>query len=108
MNGIFADFFADEQSDSPARSAVMAKKTNDYGIFREIARLKSMTDILEIFSILQSRHMPETDCLQKIIEFSFLNKYLFTYMLYDTSIEETRCMKKRLQHETRCSSKQDV
>ena len=93
MNGIFADFFADEQSDSPARSAVMAKKTNDYGIFREIARLKSMTDILEIFSILQSRHMPETDCLQKIIEFSFLNKYLFTYMLYDTSIEETRCMK---------------
>ncbi len=37
--------------------------------------------------------MRETDCLQKIIEFSFLNKYLFTYMLYDTTIEETRCMK---------------
>ena len=35
----------------------------------------------------------ETDCLQKIIESSFSNKSLFTYMLYDMSIEETRCMK---------------
>lgn len=42
---------------------------------------------------LQSRHMAETDCLQKIIESSFSNKNLFTYMLYDSTIEETRCMK---------------
>jgi hypothetical protein len=39
--------------------------------------------------------MADTDCLQKIIEFSFSNKSLFTYMLYDTSIEETRCTKNK-------------
>ena len=37
--------------------------------------------------------MLETDCLQKIIESSFSNKSLFTYMLYDCTIKETRCMK---------------
>ena len=45
-------------------------------------------------AILQSRHIEETDCLHKIIESSFSNKNLFTYMLYDCIIKETRCWKK--------------
>ena len=52
-------------------------------------------EIRQTFPFLQTRHIEETDCLQKIIESSFSNKNLFTYMLYDTSIEETRCWKKK-------------
>ena len=68
-----------------------AEKPIDFTGFAELSRKGACDRVREIYPILQTRHIEETDCLQKIIESSFSNKNLFTYMLYDCIIKETRC-----------------